>query len=305
MSAFPAKFQKIPQRFQALLNQADYGLIVNAALEFVQNNGSIQKVENGVIYGKFIQNNINTFGLDNIIRYCLQETDRTKWPELIDRHFSIMLNLKPQHNDEILSLDSLKSLAMVRLYAKNYFQDLKALKKLVYHTDLEGTISVIVLDYPDHFEMLSKNDLIKLKISEDEVFALAIKHLKEKSFRLEQKAVNSDMNVFIIENDEYAASMALCLNSLNPLLIGKFGSLVAAPAKSFLIIYPLERNDLQLFIQEIDDTFLTIFSSLPQPVSPFYYWYYRGNFKKIIVKQNKDKNILLSIPKELEKLFNQ
>lgn len=273
--------QKIPERFRPFLTQDQYDAILEIIFEFIQKRGSVNKIQDGVLFATLKNNDRYTFGLDNIIRYCLQEPDRSKWPPLIERHFSIIIKTPKESERKILTLEELKSLVCVRIYPEQYVQDKKTLQTMICQTDLEGTRSMVVLDYPDHFQMLLKKDIESLHISEKEVFALGLRNLQKQPFELIKKTVFPGAEVFIIQNKEYAGSMILCLAHLDPKFIGTSGSLIAIPSKDRAMIFPLQTKNFKRIINAVDDAVLSLFMSSPGPITPNYYRYQKGSFKKV------------------------
>lgn len=271
------QLEPIPKRFTSLLTEDEYAQIVDLSLCCLKDHIFLEKVEDGVVYGKILANDVNTFGLDNIVRYCAAQNDHSVWPKIIERHFSIMLGLNSCEN----ITGSWEDLAILRLCPEGYGVRQKGEAKMVARVDLEATLTAVALEYDNHFEFVDDSLLKKLSGSDQRLWEVAKKRLENQVFKINSVILPYGQQAFLVQHPEHGASSVLVMERLGKELIGAYGALVAVPAKGLAWICPLKNADCAVLIEQSGQSLVEAFWFSPQPISPYYYRYFQGEFTKL------------------------
>jgi hypothetical protein len=116
----------------------------------------------------------------------------------------------------------------------------------------------------------------------------------------------SEIEIIFLGNEDYAASYALDLMNNSPELVGEWGSVVAMPNKGLVDICKIHGDkpaDFVKFIQVTKPLVKKSYQEHAQPISDQYFWYYKGQFKKISVFTNPDGSINVVSPAGLTALM--
>jgi len=162
----------------------------------------------------------------------------------------------------------------VRIYKQGFMESFK-LEELAHRKDLEGTVTVLVLDLPDSVESLLKTTIENWNKNTDELFALAIENLKEKFKREIEKTENNFLK--LSGEDIFITSEALFF-ARNRGCIGKFGSIFCLPNRDTLVAVPINADldvevGLQLMIPFAEETFE---KSEDMAITNHIFWHYNG-----------------------------
>jgi len=291
----------IPDGYENEISKKDYKYLVNESVKAVSKNYKITSIKSGVIELEKGQD-YSIVNLHNLILNCSQ-IDKENWSEFINSHFQSMYeSMEKQKQLDPNKFETLVDYLSIRIYPENYVTQNGGTDKLISKKQLDGTISLLVLDLPSTFASVQKEmfDLWNKPI--DEVFDIAQKNINRQEFTkaTEYFDVNGQkIEVNFIENEDYGASLALDLISNVPEFVGEWGSVIAIPNKGIVDICKITKDkplDFILFIQQFKPVVEKFFNQHPQRISRDFYWYYNNKFTKInISKNNGEFNVISPI----------
>ncbi len=162
----------------------------------------------------------------------------------------------------------------VRIYQQDFMGSFK-LEELVHRKDLEGTVTVLVLDLPDSVESVLNTNIEKWNKQPEELFALAFDNLKEKFKRETERMENNFLK--LSGEDIFVTSEALFFER-NKNCIGKFGSIFCIPNRDTLVAVAIDSDldvevGLQLMIPFAENTFD---QSEDMAITRHIFWHYEG-----------------------------
>jgi hypothetical protein len=249
--------------------------------DFLQ-RGQMPTIQDGVLH---VPGQAGQLGLQNLAQLCHQEPDPANWPGLIAEHFA-NLNRALGSMDQVLGQQSdfeqVKANLTLRLYPADHFQTLPAKDRPISRVDLDGTLSVLVLDLPSAIMPLSRAMAQDWGKSDAELFAMAANWLRHDT-DLESGAVElaKGISVQMIASDSfYAASQALVLDERAG-FVGSHGALVCVPHRQGLLSYPIENRQVSQAIQYLIPAVQGMFQEGPGSISPHLYWYRNQKFMRL------------------------
>ena len=162
----------------------------------------------------------------------------------------------------------------VRIYQQDFMGSFK-LEELVHRKDLEGTVTVLVLDLPDSVESVLNTNIEKWNKQPEELFILAFDNLKEKFKREAERMENNFLK--LSGEDIFVTSEALFFER-NKDSIGKFGSIFCIPNRDTLVAVAIDSDldvevGLQLMIPFAENTFD---QSEDMAITRHIFWHYEG-----------------------------
>jgi hypothetical protein len=161
----------------------------------------------------------------------------------------------------------------VRIYNQDFMGSFK-LEELAHRKDLEGTVTVLVLDLPDSVESVLKTNIEKWNKEPDELFTLALDNLKEK-FKREPERIDNHL-MKISGEDIFITSEALFFER-NKKCIGKFGSIFCIPNRDMLVCVPINTDlDVEVGLQMMIPLAEETFEKSEEAITPFIFWHYEG-----------------------------
>jgi hypothetical protein len=146
---------------------------------------------------------------------------------------------------------------------------------IIFRKDLEGTVTVLVLDLPDSVEVLMHTGITKWNKSPEELFVIAIKNLKEKYTsrdveRLENKLLNiTGEDIFITSETLYFERNKEC--------IGNFGAIFCLPNKETLRAFALNSDlDIEVGLQMMIPFAEETFDRSEDKITRNIFWHFEG-----------------------------
>jgi len=182
---------------------------------------------------------------------------------------------------------SIQKYLSLRIYPRETVDEHGGTDSLVVRTDLDGTYTMLMLDFPGAFAPVRKSMFDQWKKDAAEVFQVAQANVDSekvskvtKTFTL--KSVEIEVNMLVDAN--YAASYALDIAHNAPDLVGELGCVLAMPYKGLVTVCKIVKGDNLDWVKFIRLTQPFIEKSYreqPQPISDQYFWYYQGKFTRI------------------------
>lgn len=296
----------IPSEFAHLLSQKDYEFVLRCYLEKVKQHVPFKphlhtlKVKKGIIFLS-INEHIYQLALHNIVRQCAKE-EKAKWKQLVEEHIDRILHID---KIDLQDFDIVAPLLLLRIYNKVFFvieingEKINYLENIVHQVDFEGTITAIVIHGKEGFHPVYRSYLEDWKITAGEAFAIAAENLMEHDLECKEYEFDS-ITAYFFFSTEHGATFILYVGSVLPEAIGKYGALVAIPAKGVGVAHPIEYNDLQTAVDKLAPVVIGFYRDETAPISQDFYWYYNGEFHSF-----RDKDNFWVVPQELSRLLSR
>lgn len=299
----------IPEGYESEISSADYKFLVDESIIVIKENFKISSVKDGAIFLEEGQA-YSQVNLHNLIIKC-KSLDESTRKEIIREHFISMFEAsKMQQEIDPNNFDQMKDYLAIRIYENSFVEYAGGADKLVSREDLKGTLSLVVLDLPTAFTPI-QNELLEIwKKDKQEIFEIAQSNVNKQemakeTFELELNG--NKINIHLIENENYGASLALDLQKNAPELVGDWGAAVAIPNKGIINVCKISKDkplDFILFIQNFKPLVEQFYNEHPQKISKDFYWYYEGSYTKIEVIDD-GKNINVVAPLALGELMSE
>jgi len=188
------KYEPLPQRYEYLVDSEKYIQILDLCNDYLNELGVITKISDGIIQFDDKTGEYQNFSLDNLIRTLAPE-DRGKWKSIVYEHFDkLYKNSEKEYNLD--DFDVIKGLLGIRVYPDGYFESVNFIDKIIYRVDFENTKSTIVLDFPEKFQPVEKDYLAKWKISENELFNIALKNVSKQEIEITKQTHDGGYEVY-------------------------------------------------------------------------------------------------------------
>ncbi len=177
-------------------------------------------------------------------------------------------------NNIIEDFEKASKYLAVRIYNQDFMGSFK-LEELAYRKDLEGSVTVLVLDLPDSVESILKTNIEQWGKQPEELFAIAFENLKEKFKREVERMDNNFLK--LSGEDIFITSDALFFER-NKSCIGKYGSIFCLPNRDTLVSIPINADldlevGLQLMIPFAENTFD---KSEDLAITRHIFWHFEG-----------------------------
>jgi hypothetical protein len=298
----------LPPGFDKTISPSDYKTIADQAITIVSKKYKVENLKNGTV----TVGNQQAFNLDNLVNKCIAETDHTKWTSIINDHFNALFSSMDQKAGiDLHNYETVKPYLSIRIYPTETVEARGGTASLISRTDLEGTISMLMLDLPQAFTPVSKTDFETWHKTADETFKAASENVAKQIITKASKTFsidNADVEFNFIENEDYAASYALNLQTNMPDMVGEWGSVVAIPNKGLVTICKISKAhpvEFVKFIQRIKPLIEQSYSQHPNPVSTTFFWYYQDRFTPIPIQTDNKGNINVTAPVQLSALMTK
>jgi hypothetical protein len=312
MTSFGQKISyDIPEGYENEINKDDYRKIVDLAVPIVAKRYSIDFVKNGAIQLKQGQE-MQTINLHNLITKCVSVKDKSQWDKVVQEHFeNIFTSIDEQKKIDPTKYETVKKYLSLRIYPKETVNQRGGISSLVAKTDLEGTYTLLMLDLPGAFTPVQKQMFALWKLDTATVFKTAQENINKQQIEKATQTFDVDgvkIEMNFLGNEDYAASYALDLINNSPELVGEWGSVVAMPNKGLVDICKISKDkplDFVKFIQRTKPLIEKSYQEHEQPISDQFFWYYRGQFRRINVLTNADGSINVISPFGLTELMTE
>ncbi|MCS6822805.1 MAG: hypothetical protein NZ529_00810 [Cytophagaceae bacterium] len=188
----------------------------------------------------------------------------------------------------------------VRIYNKDYILSFKH-DELVYRKDLEGTVTVLVLDLPHSVESLLRMNVEKWSKNDDELFAIAIQNVAEKYKREVEK---TDQIFYTLTGDDVFITSSVFHLSSYPALMGKYGAIFCIPTRHILLVCPISSDldaevCLQLMIPLADKK---TEEDAENAITNNLFWHYNGT-NELIYTYYLPNRLKYVLPPDLEEMI--
>jgi hypothetical protein len=274
-----------PSPYAPFASEKEMDRFIALVQDYFHSKNLATRLENGTIWISQGEYELE-FGLSNIAQICAQ-ANQEDWPSLIAAHFDSLLVRLPEVQVTPLDFQKTKDKLMIRLYSQD--SGINDESSFFLKNDLEGTVSVIVIDDPTSTRTLRRDQTLSWKMSEQDIFELALKNTQTTN-HVKSRHLNAPNGVTLIvlsENSFYVASQALFLEKY-PECIGKYGALVGVPTRDYLICFPINDITVKAAVQAMIPAISKIEQVGPGSISPDLFWYQDGKFVRLPYKLSSD-----------------
>jgi hypothetical protein len=299
-------YHGIPEGYEDIITDTDYQKLVNYAITAVGKHYDVESVKDGTIILQ--DNHDHSFNLHNLIEICAS-VDKSEWKTIITDHFDRLIDsMELQNAMDLTDYKSVKQYLTLRIYPKAYVDNNMGLQRCIARTDLEGTYTVLMFDLPHAFSSVN-HDLPEIwKKSKEELFRVATDNVNKIEIVKVTEIVQPDgmqFELHLMEEENFAGVYALDLQKNSPEFVGELGSIVSIPNAGFAIIYKIDPKNPAEFADYIRITHSLnqeSYTGHSKGVTPDYFWYYKGKFTKVGVREQPDGEFYIVPPDGLTKL---
>ena len=223
---------------------------------------------------------VHQLGLVNLGQLCARN-DEKEWGQIVADHFRTLE--KSQSEQKVLEgrltdFDRVRELLAVRLWPATYLDDLDE-SRMIYRTDLPGTISALVYDLPSSIRNVTPDECETWGRERGELFELALDNVREICIPDEsEQEIGEGIRVQLLSDESFfVASHALTLPE-HEACVGSFGSLVGVPHRHVLLAYPIESLEVVQTIPRLIAIIAGMEREGPGSISNRLYWYQAGEY---------------------------
>ena len=300
----------LPDNFRGEITQSDYHRLVDSSVRIVGQRYKVDHVKDGTITLKEKQE-LAALNLDNLVLKCKEARDKAEFDAIVRKHFeNLFTSIDDNKKLDPMDYETIKTHLTIRIYTKESVEQRASINSIVTRTDLEGTYSVLMLDLPTAFSVVTRTAFDHWGKDINAVFREALNNIDQQEIEKVTRKFATDrdsIELSFIGNENYAASYALDLANNSPELVGEWGSAVAIPNKGLVDICKISRDkpvDFIKFIQISRAEIQRAYSQHPQPISNDFFWYYKGKFTRILVTTAADGSVSVVAPMGLAELMS-
>jgi hypothetical protein len=267
----------MPNEWAAFFDQREYEQFLAAVESHLQRLGWTYEIRQDHI---FVPDSESLYGLINLAQWCAQH-DADQWAQLVQDHFSRLIATREAQQKldrRLQDFEVARPMLAVRLWHPDSLPP-ETLSNVVHRVDVEGTISVLVVDLPESVMSVSRDMALQWNHDDSSLFNRGLENVMRKSAAdAEWIELEDDLKVLLVFDDSFLVSgHALCL-SQHPDWIGQFGSLVGIPARDSLLIYPIRDAKCVRAVAPMIALIAQVFDEGPSSISSSLYWFRDGHF---------------------------
>ncbi|MBD8082611.1 hypothetical protein [Chryseobacterium caseinilyticum] len=297
----------IPELFKNEISDKKYKTIANLSVREVSKREKVVSLDDGIIK---TESGFQA-GLDNLLSKSKNENDDKVLAAIVKEHFDGLFDsIDFSKSLDLKNYNKVEEYLSLRIYPEEYFEEYFKPENAVFRKDLEGTVTMLMLDLPTAFTNVQRKEMFDFwKKDEKELFAIAQQNINKQTVTKLTQEIDlggSKIEISFIENETYAGSYGLDLLNNSKDFVGELGSVVAFPNKGIINICKITKEkpvDFVRFIQGTKGLIRKFHDEHPYPISSDFFWYYDGKFTKIMVIENPNGNIDVVSPHELTQLL--
>ncbi|WP_262151910.1 hypothetical protein [Chryseobacterium foetidum] len=297
----------VPELFKNEISEKNYKTIADLSIKEISKREKVFSLDDGVIK---TESGFQA-GLDNLLYKSKNQNDDKVLAAIVKEHFDGLFDsMDFSKSMDLKDFNKVKEHLSLRIYPEEYFDQYFKPENVVFKKDLEGTITILMLDLPTAFTNVMRKEMFDFwKKDEKDLFALAQQNINKQTVTKLTQEIDlggSKIEISFIENETYAGSYALDLINNSTDFVGDLGSVVAFPNKGLINICKITTEkpvDFVKFIQGMKSLVEKFHDNHPYPISTDFFWYYNNKFTKIMVIEKPNGNIDVVSPDELTKLL--
>jgi hypothetical protein len=224
--------------------------------------------------------------LRNLAQLCSQN-DQSKWPDLVTSHFDALLQSFTKTSeiwDLVARYEQIENILAVRVWPEASLENIGA-EKIVYRTDIAGTITILVYDFPKFVQNVRPEEARNWGKSDDELFDKALSNVLA-NFKPEitKEKLGDGIQIGIFSGDNFYIASHILLLDHYPDCIGKNGALVAIPHRHVMLCYPISTVEVVRAVNQLIPLILYLETQGPGSITPNLYWFHDGNYENLPYK---------------------
>jgi hypothetical protein len=291
----------IPSDLNALISPQNYALIIDLSLAYLRQNWKVSKVEDAIITAHQEEGKDIQFGLDNLIRTCLQTTP-ADWQEIVARHFSRFKENSAAYKFFFMDFEYAQKMLKTLVKPSNFgTPDLQA--EMIKRIDFPDTYTFLVMDFDEQLRFLRKEDTKEWNVSESELFEIAQENVNKEEVRQGSVMLSEKFPLHTFFHSDFAVSYVIDFQQNGGVAVGPLGTLLAIPAKSAVFAHPITGTDFLGVMETIAPLVEKFFEGQPGSITTHFYWYYEGNFEVFPYEITKDNYAVVRLPEKLQSLL--
>lgn len=287
------------------LSDTDYKIYLDLVDRYFEKTKLDFKINDGIIEINDDTLNLGNLGLQNLAQICTQYETK-EWEILINSHFDNLINSKKEETDilsKITNFDAMKKYIGVRIYNSSYIEAIN--KEFLFFKHItKDLIALLIFDFPSTVRNINPDEVNIWNIEIDTLFKIGIENIKNNYSPNISKEKIEDLDVWIIESENIFTSNILFYLSNNPILIGKFGSLVGIPHRHLILVYPIENLETLKAINKLIPIIDHLEKQGPGSLSNRIFWYQNSNYEDLPYTID-EKGISFHPPEEFVEILNK
>lgn len=310
---FKSKTTKVetPDELKHLISQDDFNSILTFAITHLTNKGhtNISFADGLLLYETLEEGGTkNQTNFLNLVKSVICE-DRKDWQIKTVEYLDNLSKDKELENDILLDFVKAKEYLTVRLQPITNYQDepyKSHVETLVYKVDIPETYSLLALDLPNRFHILTIDEINVWGIDRNNLFEIAHNNLRDKIENIQAQQHDWDGAIFYTLFDR-DFSAAYCIDFANNCdnLIGEKGSLISFPTRGSVFVHPIsDKGQFNVGYNHIAEKTNKFFDDDPGPISRNIYWLYENKFTLFEMTWNNGE-LTYSIPEQLHDLLHR
>lgn len=300
-----------PDELKHLISNDDFNSILFYATTHLKDKGYINvSYDDGLLFYESAGDNQtkNETYFINLVKSIICE-DRKDWTLKTIEYLESIHKDKELESEILKDFENAKKYLTVRLQSNTNYADepyKSHLETLVYKVDIPETYSVLALDLPSRFHILTLEEINAWGVEKDILFYIGHNNLLDKIEHIQAQKQDWDGAVFYTLFDrDYSASYCIDFaNSCNN-LIGEKGSLISFPTRGSVFVHPItDRKQFNTAYYHFAEKTNKFFDDDPGPISRNIYWFNENKFIQFNVSWNNGE-LTYDTPEQLHNLLNK
>lgn len=257
------------------LSPSEYSKFLKSLNNYFRKKNIKYELGDGLIKVGSNKFGFNQLGLSNIAQLCKLE-GVSKYKKLIGDHFDSLIKANEFDSEFQKIVDDYeksKSYLGVRLYNDEYLEQIG--EELVISRNVAPEINeMLIYDLPESVTSVQPEQASKWGKTYEELFEIGANNLKSKyNYNISHEDFGG-FKIWFVQADHFFVPNILLELAENPKMIGSKGSLIGAPHRHAVIIYPIEDLEVVTAINQLIPTIKGMNTEGPGSLSPNLYWFY-------------------------------
>ena len=232
-----------PAGQEGALTAARYRLLVDEAVRVVAQRYPVDRVERGVIHLAGGGASDSVVNLHNVVAAVADLDDEGALLDAVHAHVNALHHAAAARARlEGADFATARGRLVARVYPAAGLAAYADGAALVLREHLPGTTTLLTLDVEGAFTSVARDRLAAWGVSADEAFAAAHANAAGADVEVARTAVDlgaGPQDLYLVQDENYAASFALALAAHAPVALGEHGALVAVPSRALAVVLPL------------------------------------------------------------------
>ena len=232
-----------PAGLEDALDPTRYKLLVDEAVRVVGQRHAVDRVERGVIHLAGGGASSAVVNLHNVVAAVADLDDEGALLDAVHAHVNTLHDAADARARlEGADFATARPRLVARVYPAAGLAAYADGATLVLREHLPGTYTLLMLDVEGAFASVARDRLEAWGVSADEAFAAAHANAAGADVAVARTAVDlggGPQDLYLVQDENYAASFALALAAHAPEVLGEHGALVAVPSRALAVVLPL------------------------------------------------------------------